>query len=293
MHKLSRRELMGWAVAWAGGARVRPAGAGTVHAPGSGAVAPAMLLAREATVGIGPAGYLVSEKFDGIRAQWDGRQLRFRGGASVPAPGWFTARLPSEALDGELWLGRGRFEALAAIVRDRQPDDAAWRKVQYRVFELPGAPGSFAERAAHIARLAAGVGWPALVAVEQVELADRAALQERFAAVVQQGGEGLVLHRADAAYVTGRSEVLLKLKPVQDADAVVVAHLAGKGRHAGRLGALQVRTPEGLVFALGTGLSDTQRTSPPPLGATVTYTYRGTTARGLPRFASFLRVGAP
>jgi DNA ligase-1 len=83
---------------------------------------------------------------------------------------------------------------------------------------------------------------------------------------------------------------LLKFKPLQDADALVVAHLGGQGRHAGRLGALRVRTPEGKEFLLGTGLRDEQRDKPPPVGSVVTFTYQGTTAQGIPRFASFLRV---
>lgn len=82
----------------------------------------------------------------------------------------------------------------------------------------------------------------------------------------------------------------MKLKPQQDEDAVVIGHLPGRGRHAGRLGALQLRRADGLVFQLGTGFSDAQRSSPPPLGSTVTYTYRGLTPGGAPRFASFLRV---
>jgi DNA ligase-1 len=71
---------------------------------------------------------------------------------------------------------------------------------------------------------------------------------------------------------------------------VVVAHLPGKGKYARLLGALQVQTPEGKRFVLGTGFSDAVRRNPPPVGATVTYTYRGLTKTGLPRFASFLRV---
>ncbi|QAZ41322.1 DNA ligase [Methylibium sp. Pch-M] len=288
---MSRRDVVGRALALAAALGVRAAGAAAEPPPG--VAAPAMLLAREAAAGQSPVGYRVSEKLDGIRAQWDGRVLRFRGGGLVPAPAWFTAGLPPVALDGELWLGRGRFEALTAIVRDRQPDDAGWRQVRYGVFELPGAPGPFAERAARIERLVGHAGPGPLMAVAQWELPDPAALQARLASVVVQGGEGLMLHRADAPYVTGRSEVLLKLKPLQDGEAVVVGHVAGKGRFVGQLGALRVRTPQGREFALGTGFSDAQRASPPPPGTVVTYTYRGTTARGLPRFASFLRVAGP
>jgi len=110
-----------------------------------------------------------------------------------------------------------------------------------------------------------------------------------LAATVKAGGEGLMLHRADAPYETGRSDTLLKLKPWLDAEAVVVAHLPGKGEYAGQLGALRVRLPDGREFRLGTGFSDAQRKHPPPIGSVVTYRYRELTAKGMPRFASFLR----
>jgi DNA ligase-1 len=247
-------------------------------------------LAQDAPADVDPAGHLVSEKYDGARALWDGHRLRFRSGLPVAAPAWFTARLPDTALDGELWLGRGRFEALSGAVRRQQPDEAEWRQIRYMVFEMPDAPGDFAQRVTRIEAIAGAAGWPQLVAVAQRPLADRTALRARFQAVVDGGGEGLVLHRADAPYCTGRSSALLKLKPLHDAEGLVVAHLPGRGKHAGRLGALRVRTPEGTEFQIGTGFSDAQREQPPRIGAVVTYTYRGVTAGEVPRFASFLRV---
>ena len=249
-----------------------------------------LLLAQEAPAGIDPAGYLVSEKYDGVRACWDGRTLRSRAGLALAAPGWFTAALPPVPLDGELWLGRGRFEEVSAAVHRREPVDATWRRMRFMIFELPGAEGPFSERAARIHALAGRVGEGALVAVEQAVVNGAAALQRRLQQVVREGGEGLVLHRAVAPYVTGRSAVLLKLKPQQDGEAVVVGHLPGQGRHAGRLGALRVRTAQGVEFRIGTGLSDALRQAPPPLGSIVTFTYRGCTAGGVPRFASYLRL---
>lgn len=252
--------------------------------------APPMLLARDYRPTDHPAGHLVSEKYDGVRAQWDGRALRFRGGGLVAAPAFFIARLPAVPLDGELWLGRGRFDALSGLVRQAQPDDAGWQALRYMVFELPGGAGSFAQRAAEIERLARATAWPQLVAVPQERIEEPAALMRRLAEVTQAGGEGLMLHRADAPYLTGRSEVLLKLKPEHDAEAQVIGHRPGQGRHAGRLGALQVRTLDGIVFEIGTGFTDAQRDEPPPVGAWVTFRHRGFTTRGVPRFASFLRV---
>lgn len=256
----------------------------------AGAEAPAILLAEVYRDQVDVTRYLVSEKLDGVRAVWDGERLRFRSGRDIKAPAWFIAGLPKTPLDGELWLGRGRFEALSGIVRREQPDDAEWRSVRYMIFELPGAQGSFRERAAAISQLVrqANVQW--LQEIEQFDVVDRASLQKRLKSVVQGGGEGLMLHRADAAYETGRSDTLLKLKPWNDAEAVVIGHLPGKGKYAGMLGALRVRSADGREFSLGTGFSDEQRRNPPAIGSEVTYRYRDLTIRGLPRFASFMRL---
>ncbi|MDP3031565.1 MAG: DNA ligase, partial [Rhodocyclaceae bacterium] len=75
--------------------------------------APALLLAERYQGGIDVSQYWVSEKLDGVRAYWDGRQLRFRSGNVILAPAWFIAALPAHSLDGELWLGRGTFERLS------------------------------------------------------------------------------------------------------------------------------------------------------------------------------------
>ena len=99
-----------------------------------------------------------------------------------------------------------------------------------------------------------------------------------------------MLHRASAFVSTGRSDDLLKFKPSLDTEAEVVGHRPGKGKYTGQLGALEVQTPEGRRFLLGSGLSDALRRDPPPLGSVVTYRYRDLTRTGLPRFASFLRV---
>jgi DNA ligase-1 len=101
-----------------------------------------------------------------------------------------------------------------------------------------------------------------------------------------------MLHRDGAHYQARRSDDLLKVKPHEDAEAQVVAHVPGQGRHAGRLGALRVRTADGRVFQLGSGLSDALRQQPPAVGTWVTYRFRGLHGSGLPRFATFVRVRA-
>lgn len=252
--------------------------------------APAILLAQTYRGQIDVASYLVSEKLDGVRALWDGKKLSFRSGKEIQAPRWFLEALPKQPLDGELWMGRGSFERLSGIVRRDSPDNAEWRQVLYMIFELPGAAGSFRERAESIRQIVSQANVPWLREIDQFSLVDRSALQTQFNKIVKAGAEGLMLHHADAEYQTGRSDVLLKMKPWDDAEAEVVGHKPGKGKHAGALGALRVRTPEGREFYLGSGFTDEQRRHPPEIGMVVTYRYREFTEKGLPRFATFLRV---
>jgi DNA ligase-1 len=237
-----------------------------------------------------PQGFLVSEKLDGVRAVWDGQVLRFRSGRAIAAPSWFLLALPQVALDGELWIGRGTFDRLSGVVRQSEPDDTAWREVKYLVFDAPGHVAPFAERVRFVATALAQANLPWLLPVAQLEVKDARALQALLHSTVQQGGEGLMLHRADALWRPGRSDALYKLKSELDEEGLVVGHQSGKGRLAGMTGALLLQMPSGQRFALGSGLSDALRREPPPVGAWVTYRFRDRTPSGLPRFASFLRV---
>lgn len=251
---------------------------------------PALMHARLWHVGDDPRAYWVSEKLDGVRAYWDGQTLRFRSGVMIAAPAWFVAALPATPLDGELWLGRGRFDELSGIVRRKDPVDADWRRVQYMVFDLPGAQGSFSERSQRLSDVIDQAQQPWLQAVAQQRVRNAVALHTLLRSTLKGGGEGLVLHQANALWSPGRSDALLKLKLHADDEARVVAHLPGKGRNQGRLGALLLEMPDGKRFALGTGFTDAQRADPPAVGALVTYRYRDLSPKGLPRAAVFVRV---
>ena len=251
---------------------------------------PALSLAQTYHEGIDVAAYWVSEKLDGVRARWDGRVLLSRSGHRFNAPPWFVAGFPAIPLDGELWLGRGSFERLSGLVRRKVPDHEAWREVRFMVFDLPLHAADFNGRLQRLREIFATLDSPTIGLVEQRRLESREALMALLNEVVEQGGEGLMLRKADAPYRAGRNADLLKLKRHEDAEAKVVAHLPGKGKFANMLGALLVEMPDGRRFRLGTGFTDAQRRQPPPLGATVTYKHYGKTNTGLPRFASFLRV---
>ncbi len=233
--------------------------------------------------------YWVSEKFDGVRGYWDGHRLLTRGGHIIDVPPWFTAHWPDTAMDGELWAGYGQFSRASVIVRTAGSDDPAWHEITYRVFDLPDHGGTFDARVPAIRETVAAIGDPWVVAIRQFRVADEQALHDALARVLARGGEGLVLHRGDAPYQAGRGVGLLKLKPYEDAEAKVIAINPGRGRLEGLMGSIDVRTPDGRVFAIGTGFSDAERADPPPVGSWITYRFNGLTTTGLPRFARFLR----
>ena len=251
---------------------------------------PAPALAGVYRAGVDLTRYWVSEKLDGVRARWDGAALHSRRGNRLHAPPWFVEGFPAEPLDGELWLGRGAFEKLSGTVRRAVPDDDAWRNVRFMVFDLPAHPADFDGRLRRLRALFARIASPHIALIEQFRVADHAELMAALDRVVALGGEGLMLHDGRARYRAGRTNDLLKVKRHEDAEAVVVAHLPGRGKYAGLLGSLLVETPDGRRFRLGSGFSDEQRRRPPPVGATVTYKHYGVTGNGIPRFASFLRV---
>ena len=251
---------------------------------------PELMLANVYEPGIDLNAYWVSEKYDGVRAYWNGHQFISRQGNPYPSPDWFVAGFPLVPLDGELWIARNRFEQLVGTVRQQEPDAQAWRQVRYMVFDLPASAKPFGQRLEELRRLLGKLDNPYIRLVPQTRVADQGELRALLDEVVAGGGEGLMLHRDDSLYRAARSDDLLKLKRYEDAEARVVAHLPGSGKYAGMLGSLLVETEDGLRFRIGTGMSDGQRRNPPAVGAIITFTYHGKTRRGVPRFASFLRV---
>lgn len=251
---------------------------------------PDLLLAQLYHDAIAVEQYWVSEKLDGVRAYWNGSQLLTRGGQVLAAPAWFVADFPNIPLDGELWMGRQQFEETFSIVSKLQPVDTEWQKIQYHVFELPQAMGTFTERISAIQKIIHQQQSRYLRQIPQFRIANKAALLAKLKQLERQGAEGLMLHHQDALYKTGRSADLLKLKSYQDTEAEVVGYRAGKGKYQGMIGALVVKTAEGKTFALGSGLTDHERRQPPAIGSIVTYRYNGLTKNGLPRFARFLRI---
>ena len=235
------------------------------------------------------AGWYMSEKLDGVRAYWDGRRLVSRQGHAFNAPSWFTADYPPFELDGELWSGRGEFELIQSITSTDEPS-AAWSRLAYHVFEVPHAPGGLAERLRKIQRYLSRHAETTIRVIPQTPCRGPEHLNAVLDQVITQGGEGLVLRHPHTAYETGRSTNALKVKPFDDMEGIVIGFRPGKGKYAGMVGALQVELASGQRFFIGSGLTDADRKDPPALGSVITFRHHGFTRRGIPRFASYLRV---
>lgn len=182
--------------------------------------------------------YWVSEKYDGVRAYWDGQNFISRQGVRYHAPAWFRQGLPSFPLDGELWLGRGQFDRLSGIVRKNKPIDEQWQDVRYMIFDLPNSNKSFDHRLQTLRGLSS---LPARCEViKQWRVESEKVLLQQLAHIVSQQGEGLMLHDGRSFYRGKRSNDLIKLKPSLDAEALVLSYLAGRGKYQGKMGALWV-----------------------------------------------------
>ncbi|MES2961156.1 MAG: DNA ligase [Pseudomonadota bacterium] len=230
--------------------------------------------------------YFVSEKLDGVRGYWTGEKFISRQGNEIHAPKWFTKDFPNEILDGELWIARGQFEATSSIVRQEIPNDADWQKISFMIFDMPKNPDIFSKRFAAMKKLKS----EHLKVIDQFKVESHEALIILLENTVKNGGEGLVLHRANSFYKAERNDDLLKLKTFEDAEARVISYVEGEGKYRGMLGALLVENDDKIRFKIGGGFSDQQRKNPPKIGAIITYKFFGKTKNNTPRFASFMRV---
>jgi DNA ligase-1 len=250
--------------------------------------APPLLLAHTWENDIDLAGWWMSEKLDGVRAYWDGKQIYSRQGNLFHAPDWFIAGLPSVPLDGELWLARKAFQRTVSIVR-RQDKSDHWKELSFLVFDAPAQSDPFERRLEFIKDTLAAKKLSHVLPHAHQQCRDLEHLRSELARVEGLGGEGLMLRQPNSKYEAGRSATLLKVKTFHDAEAVVIEHVPGAGRHKGRLGALFVQLPDGTKFSVGTGFSDNQRENPPQVGSTITFRYQELTDGGVPRFPSFVR----
>lgn len=242
--------------------------------------------------------YWVSEKYDGVRAYWNGTQLLSRQGNQYHAPSWFIDALPDSPLDGELWLGRGQFDQLSGIVRKKKAIDSEWRQVRYMVFDLPHENDTFDQRLAAMRLLDLQSAW--VVIAKQWRVNSETELFMQLDEFVANNAEGLMLHDGRSYYSASRSDDLIKLKPRLDQEAIVLSYETGKGKYVGLMGSMWVEAlipnEQGVLekrrFKIGSGFSDAERAAPPAIGSQITFQYSGLTSKGNPRFPRFWRQRA-
>jgi len=226
-----------------------------------------------------PRGYWMSQKVDGCRAVFDGENFISRSGKIFPAPAEMKEAMPKGVLlDGEIHGGIGTFQA--TVGRIRRGD---WHGLRYAIFDVINAE-LFEARQATLKALQLPAWCEVLT---HTRCASEDHLDRYEAAILDKGGEGVMLRKPQSLCQHKRSSDLLKLKRSQSAEAVVIDHAKGHGKHAGRCGAI-VAEYQGKLFKLGTGLSDEQRDNPPKAGELVTFSFFELTRGGTPRFPVFV-----
>jgi len=259
--------------------------------PHDEAEGPPLLLAERWDGAADLAGWWMSEKLDGVRAYWTGKEFLSRQGNRYHAPDWFVAGLPDVPLDGELWLGRKMFQRAVSIVR-RQDKSDLWKEIRFVIFDAPALDQEFEARLEFVRQSIAKYRPPHAEPHAHAQCRDIDHLRGELARIEELGGEGLMLRQPGSKYAVGRSIPLLKVKTFHDAEARVLGHDPGAGRHKGRLGALLVEMGDGTRFSVGTGFSDAERDRPPPVGSTITFRYQELSDCGVPRFPSFVGIRA-
>lgn len=240
-----------------------------------------------------PVGYYMSEKYDGIRAVWNGVELRSRTNKIINAPQWFLDELPDEyALDGELYLNHGKFENTTSIVSKKVPVDEEWKKIKYMVFDVPNVNKPFEERKKVLESLKSKTKFVKIV--HHILVENKLQFESYYTNIISQGGEGVMLIDPKSYYEQKRSKFLLKVKPNYDDEAIITNMIEGKGKDIGKLGALVVKKND-MTFKIGTGFNDKLRTQywknkNKMKGQLVTFTYKGITSKGIPRHPVFLRL---
>ena len=251
--------------------------------------APDLLLLTKYQPGMDVSDWYMSEKLDGVRAYWNGRQLLSRKGNLLAAPAWFIENLPPFELDGELWIARGLFEETQSIT-SRDQGHPGWYRITYNIFEVPNAPGGLDDRLGRLRNYLKSHSVGHLRIIPQTVVRETDHVMQQLKVVVDAGAEGLVLRNPDTPYESGRSPNALKVKRFDDMEGRVIGYRPGKGKYQGMTGSLWVEIDGSKRFYIGSGLTDQERATPPVIGSVVTFKHYGFTNNGVPRFASYLRV---
>ena len=273
-----------------------------------------------------PSGWWLSEKYDGERAIWqtiwsnsngndnNNDKLWTRQANPINAPDWFIELLKESdglCLDGELWLGRERFED-TGIFRTRIPNHRQWVNAKYMIFDIPNLNMLFEERMNILNDLIEKINikWrndiiipfnikkpekSPIRMVKQIKIESLKEFNMIYNNLLNDAAEGAMLRKPNSPYIQQRSDILLKCRPVDDAEAMIIGYNLGKNKNANRLGAFIVKNIKGdnLESFNISGMKDSTRDDyekTHPIGTIITYRYRGLYNSGIPRLPTYYRI---
>ncbi|GMI42112.1 hypothetical protein TrCOL_g1778 [Triparma columacea] len=244
------------------------------------------------------AGWVVSEKLDGMRAILVNGTAYSRAGNVIRAPPQFFSGVPPAAiLDGELWLGRGKFQDTVSITKSHGAPMSEWSKVKFVCFDAPAIPGGINERLDYAREATTNAPHCEVVETETLPVTGvQEEIDRRMALMKAAGAEGLMLRHPTNSFKPKRTHDLLKVKHVSSADAIVVGYEGGKGRNSGCIGALVVEllSDRSKTFKVGGGMNDKEREieryENEYKGRTVEVKYNELTKGGIPRFPIYMRT---
>jgi ATP-dependent DNA ligase len=262
---------------------------------------------------VDPTGWWFSEKYDGVRAVWTSKQLLTRNGKVINAPEPFLSKLPKDmALDGELYMGRQKFNQVQSIASKLQPDLEVWGKIKYLIYDLPDTNLLFEDRIKLLNDKLKSV--PQVEVVKHVRLQSLADLIEKHRELVKDAAEGSMIRKPQSEYLYGHSYYLLKFKSqldekgelihVLDDDAVILGYTVSTAKTTeGCLGSFQVewkdkaKFPKNPKFSVGTGLLKIQKCGEYqknfPIGTVIVVNYTELIEKTqAPRFPRFKEVRA-
>jgi DNA ligase-1 len=83
------------------------------------------------------SGWLMMEKYDGVRVFWDGKHL-FIKNAKIKIPVPTNHRFPSIPFEGELWMGYNSRDRCLEFL-ESSPETHNWNEVKILIFDTPEA----------------------------------------------------------------------------------------------------------------------------------------------------------
>lgn len=245
--------------------------------------------------------YAVSEKFDGIRALWDGQNMFSKSGKILAIPPCFSDKLSplglknGDFVEGELWIDYGAFDEISSVILRKNPTCTDFERVKYLIFNAHlGESSDFLANLSQVKGILDSQNLTqdrCIQVITQHRFATQKELSDFFNTVIAKGGEGVIVRD---------SRVAFKLKPQNDAECKIVDYSRGKGRIRGKVGAIICESladknsgiEKGVIFRIGSGLSDKMHENPPKIGTIITYKFSGISKNGIPKHTRFLRIYA-